>query len=111
MSKQNIHPKIAASLAALAIGAVLASVPAFAQQYGRSPNDGGMVTAPSGGQQLYNSAAPQPASPPHYGRNVDDGGLVDEPKGGQRSLNNSATPQQSTPPHYGRNPDDGGLVQ
>ena len=45
-----MNKQITISLAALALGAALVSVPAFAQ---RAANDGGLITEPSG------SAAPQ----------------------------------------------------
>jgi hypothetical protein len=114
MSKQNMRTKMTVGVAALALGAVLASVPAFAQSTGRNPNDGGLITTPSGAQQsgrtLYNSAAPQTSAAPHYGRNANDGGLVDEPSGAQSTAR--STPQQApAPAQYGRNPNDGGLVR
>ncbi len=75
--------RITISVAALAVGAVLAAVPAFAQQaqphYGKAVNDGGSIDEPSApaGRALYNSVSPQTPSVPHYGKAVNDGGSID----------------------------------
>jgi hypothetical protein len=88
------------TIAALAFGAVLASVPAFAA--GRAPNDGGLVdvTTPASSKPIYNSVA----APAHYGRGLNDGGIVDNVNG---------TPAKVTPipnpPHVGRAMNDGGF--
>lgn len=100
MNKQNI----AISIAALALSTALASVPAFAQNYGRNVNDGGMVTTVPGATSQ--PSTPQQPSAPSYGRNVNDGGMVAEPTG-QRPLYNSVP--DSTPPHYGKPLNDGGM--
>jgi hypothetical protein len=75
-------------LAALAFGAALASVPAFAQQgqqpsapsYGRAANDGGTVTpSQQAGARSYYDVVPQnkkPSTTPLYGRAPNDGGTV-----------------------------------
>jgi hypothetical protein len=87
-------------IAALAFGAALASVPAFAA--GRAPNDGGLVdvTAPAPSKPIYNSAA----TPVHYGKALNDGGIVDNVNGTAPKI----TPVQ-TPPHVGRALNDGGF--
>jgi hypothetical protein len=88
------------TIAALAFGAILASVPAFAA--GKAPNDGGPVdvTTPAPSKPIYNSVA----APAHYGKALNDGGVVD---------NVSGTPAKdtpiSTPPHYGKALNDGGM--
>ncbi len=114
MSKQNVRTKMTVSLAALALGATLASIPAFAQTPGRNANDGGSVSAPGGGQSsgtkpLYNSVSQQKPTTPSYGRNANDGGMVNEPSGGQPA-GATSTPQQK-PSAPSRNPNDGGVVQ
>jgi hypothetical protein len=88
------------TIAALAFGAALASVPAFAA--GRAANDGGPVdvTAPAPSKPVYNSAA----APVHYGRALNDGGIVDNVNGTAPKI----TPAQNSP-HVGRALNDGGF--
>jgi hypothetical protein len=112
---------ITIGVAALALGAALATAPAIAQQqthYGKPVNDGGPVDEPNAtaGQRIYNSATPAtPSAPaaPHYGKAVNDGGPVDEPSAAQnkaaQTQNRSAQQQPQTPPHYGRPLNDGGF--
>jgi hypothetical protein len=85
-----MNKQITVSLAALALGAALVSVPAFAQ---RAANDGGLITEPSGfaapqtsqrapatspaGRHLYNSAPNSvPQQPAPSGRPANDGGPI-----------------------------------
>ncbi len=88
------------TIAALAFGAILASVPAFAA--GKAPNDGGPVdvTTPAPSKPIYNSVA----APSHYGKALNDGGIVDNVSGTPAAV----TPIQ-TPPHYGKALNDGGM--
>jgi hypothetical protein len=92
-------------VAVLAFGAVLASVPAFAQSvhYGRAYNDGGMVdvTASPPSKPI---SQPLPAAPAHYGKALDDGGIVDKPTASAPKVN---VVQSS--PHVGRALNDGGF--
>jgi hypothetical protein len=108
MNKQ----KVVVSIAALAFGTALVSAPALAQNYGRAANDGGAVSAPSGGasQPLYNSVPQSTPSTPHYGRALDDGGTVDEPTAAQTSASQqgSQTSTANQKPYYGRAMNDGG---
>ena len=106
--------RITIRIAALAFGAAVIASPALAQQYGRSPNDGGQISEPqskSNSQPLYNSVTPQTPAAPQSGRAANDGGLVNEPSAAQiaaaKAQSNIA--QQSTPAHYGRALNDGGL--
>lgn len=114
MHKEITRTKIVTSLGALALGVALSSVPAMAQ-YGRSANDGGLVTV-SGAQpqaaaaQYYNYAAGQPTAYKYpLGRSANDGGLVAEPAGAPIPLAHAVSHAASAP-HYGRSPNDGGLV-
>jgi hypothetical protein len=102
----NKH-SIAMGLAALAFGA-LAAVPASAQNYGRNPNDGGLVQAQGGDYYPPQKPTAQSSAPAYYGRPLNDGGMVQD-RPAQRQLYNSA-PQKTptTPPHYGRPMNDGG---
>jgi hypothetical protein len=109
--------RITISVAALAVGAVLAAVPAFAQQaqphYGKAVNDGGLIDEPSApaGRALFNSVSQQMPSAPHYGKGVNDGGLVDQPNAAQLAAAQaqSKVAQQKPVPHYGKGVDDGGV--
>ncbi len=96
----------------LALGAALASAPAFAQSVGRSANDGGLVSTTGAAPRLFNSAAGSrtPASAPaaQPGRSVDDGGLVSV-SGTAPAAPVSRAP--SAPASSGRSPNDGGLIQ
>jgi hypothetical protein len=87
MKRQNLRPQIA--IAALALAASIAAVPAFAQ---RSPNDGGAfpeptVAQPSVVRSKRKTSAPKPAAP-QIGRNVNDGGTPVEPSVAQHSATN-----------------------
>lgn len=104
---KNLRPQIA--IAALALGASLFSVQAFAQQ--RNVNDGGPVIVPPGAKLDATPTASLPVAA--YGRNVNDGGLVAEPKVAQAKpgkTKKTAT-QAPAPQHFGRNVDDGGPIQ
>lgn len=108
-------PKIATSLAALALSAVLVSGAAFAQSSGKPANDGGYIPEPAGSasRPIYNSV-PQntTVAPPHYGKPIDDGGLIDEPGAAAKAAAERAN-QHSTiadRPHYGRPINDGGSI-
>jgi hypothetical protein len=108
------------TIAALAFGAVLVSVPAFAQQaphYGKGVDDGGLIDEPTAPapKRLYNSAAaPTSTSTPHYGKGLDDGGMVDPPTAAQlaaaKSVSAAVAKQKPAAPHYGKGVDDGGLI-
>jgi hypothetical protein len=89
------------AIAALAFGAVLVSVPAFAA--GRAPNDGGQVdvTTPPSSKPIYNSVS---AAPAHYGKALNDGGIVDNVNGTPAKVTPIATPV-----HYGKALNDGGF--
>ncbi len=89
------------TIAALAFGAVLASVPAFAA--GRAPNDGGQVdvAAPRSSKPIYNSVS---AAPAHYGKALNDGGIVDTPSAPVPKIT-----WVTNPPHVGRGLNDGGF--
>jgi hypothetical protein len=93
------------TIAALAFGAVLASVPAFAQSvhYGRAYNDGGLVdaTAPPSSKPTSQTL---PAAPAHYGKALNDGGIVDNPTTSAPKVD-----VVQNPPHVGRALNDGGL--
>jgi hypothetical protein len=103
--------RISISIAALALGATLASAPAFAQQvqphYGKGVNDGGSIDEPRGPapKPLYNSATP---SAVHYGKGLNDGGLSDPPSAKQLRAAGHITWKQY-PAHYGKGMDDGGM--
>jgi hypothetical protein len=105
MMMQALRPQIA--IAALALGATLCSVPAFAQA--RSVNDGGQVSVPAGAT-LDGGSHIAPA--PNLGRNINDGGLPAEPTAAQLKATQSKnkTAQKPAPQHFGRNVDDGGPV-
>jgi hypothetical protein len=106
MKKLSLHPQIA--IVALALGATLCSVPAFAQA--RSVNDGGQVSVPAGATLNGGSHI---ASAPNLGRNINDGGIPAEPTAAQlkaTQATKSKTAQKPTPQHFGRNVDDGGPV-
>jgi hypothetical protein len=106
---------ITISVAALAFGVALASVPAFAQtHYGRALNDGGMAddySSATPAKPLYNSAKPAVAATPHYGRALNDGGMADDysSTGQPAAKTQSKFDQQQTPPHYGKPLNDGGF--
>jgi hypothetical protein len=106
MKKLSLRPQIA--IVALALGATLCSVPAFAQA--RNVNDGGQVSVPAGATLDGGSHI---ASTPNLGRNVNDGGMPAEPTAAQvkaAQATKSKTAQKPAPQHYGRNVDDGGPV-
>jgi hypothetical protein len=107
MKIQTLRPQIA--IVALALGATLCSVPAFAQA--RSVNDGGQVSVPAGATLNGGSHI---ATAPNLGRNVNDGGIPAEPTAAQvkaaQASAKSKTAQKSAPQHFGRNVDDGGPV-
>lgn len=103
--------RISISIAALALGATLASAPGFAQQvqphYGKGVNDGGMIDEPrSPAPRLYNTAAPPAVV--HYGKGLNDGGLVDTPNAKELAAARRIKWVQN-PPHYGKALNDGGL--
>jgi hypothetical protein len=103
--------RISISIAALALGATLASAPAFAQQaqphYGKGINDGGMIDEPRGPapKPLYNSTA---STTVHYGKGLNDGGLSDPPSAKDLAASRHITWTQY-PPHYGKAMNDGGM--
>lgn len=103
--------RISITIAALALGATVASAPAFAQQaqphYGKGVNDGGLVDEPRGRapKRLYNSTTPTAV---HYGKGLNDGGLTDPPSAKQMSAAGHITWKQY-PPHYGKALNDGGM--
>jgi hypothetical protein len=104
--------RITTAIAALALGAAVAASPALAQQYGRSPNDGGPISSVQpNSQPLYNSVAPQTPAAPQYGKAPNDGGLINEPSGGQAAATKgqTTTAQESSPTHYGKPLNDGGM--
>jgi hypothetical protein len=104
--------RITTTIAALALGAAVVASPAFAQQYGRSPNDGGPIsTPPTNSKTLYNSAAPQTPAAPQYGKAANDGGPINEPSGSQAAAakGQTNTAQESGPTHYGKPLNDGGM--
>jgi hypothetical protein len=103
MKMQTLRPQIA--IVALALGATLCSVPAFAQA--RSVNDGGQVSVPAGATLNGGSHI---ASSPNLGRNINDGGIPAEPTAAQVKAAQSKTAQKPAPQHFGRNVDDGGPV-
>jgi hypothetical protein len=106
MKKLSLHPQIA--VVALALGATLCSVPAFAQA--RNVNDGGQVSVPAGATLNGGSHI---ASAPNLGRNINDGGIPAEPTAAQvkaAQATKSKTAQKPAPQHFGRNVDDGGPV-
>jgi hypothetical protein len=106
MKMQTLRPQIA--IVALALGATLCSVPAFAQA--RNVNDGGQVNVPAGATLDGGSHI---AATPNLGRNVNDGGMPAEPTAAQlkaAQATKSKTAQKPAPQHYGRNVDDGGPV-
>lgn len=99
--------KMHITAAAVTVGVMLASVPAFAQQhYGRNPNDGGIVdvTAPPSSKPIYNVATPAPV---HYGRNYNDGGIVEVSPA--QAAAQSKIKWVQNPPHIGRALNDGGF--
>lgn len=109
---------ITISVAALAVGAVLASVPAFAQaahpHYGKGVDDGGLIDEPAApaGKGLYLAVSQPTPSTPHLGKGLDDGGLTDPPTAAQLAAakRESQVAQQLKPvPHYGKAMDDGGM--
>lgn len=101
------------SVAAAAFGSVLIMQPASAQNYGRNPNDGGLVQVQGDYYPPQTSTAP--SAPPHYGRPANDGGLVDVQPSGPALYNSARTrtakqvKTPATPPHYGRPLNDGGF--
>jgi hypothetical protein len=105
--EEAMNKQISVSLAALALGAALISVPAFAQ---KSANDGGSVAEPSG--STARQSAQQAPGAPHSGKSVNDGGLIDEPAAaptGQRLYNSVQGPQQAAPTKVtGKSANDGG---
>lgn len=114
MNKQNLFPQIARRVAALALGATIISAPAFAQNYGRNVNDGGIppepaVTAKPTTKSQNKVVSSQPA---YYGRNLNDGGIPPEPTAAAKAAANAhaAAPKQPAPAQYGRNVNDGGQV-
>ena len=80
--------KIMTGMAALAIGAAVASTSAFAQNAGRNPNDGGLIKQGDYYQPQKSAQRPSrapsenfkqgdyyaPESAPHIGRPMNDGG-------------------------------------
>jgi hypothetical protein len=114
MNKQTLFPQIAIRVAALALGAAFVSAPAFAQNYGRNVNDGGIppepaVSAPAATKSQNKVVSQQPA---YYGRNVDDGGMPPEPTAAAKAAASShaAAQKPAAPAQYGRNVNDGGQV-
>ena len=104
MKLQTLRPRIA--IVALALGATLCSVPAFAQA--RNVNDGGLVNVPAGSTLNGGSHI---ASAPNMGRNVNDGGIPAEPTAAQlKQAAKNKVAQKPAPQHFGRNVDDGGPV-
>jgi hypothetical protein len=106
--------RITTAIAALALGAAAAAAasPALAQQYGKSPNDGGPISTPqTNSKPLYNSAAPQTPAAPQYGKAANDGGPINEPSGSQAAATKGQTntAQESSPVHYGKPLNDGGM--
>ena len=114
--------KIAVGLAAFAFGAAL-TAPAFAQNAGRNPNDGGLIQEPSAAQ--ISAASPQTkqskkprtkisaqSQPVNLGRAANDGGIPPEPNAADLAAasRSQSAPQAAASPRPGRNPDDGGLV-
>jgi hypothetical protein len=98
-----------ASIAALAIGAVLVSVPALAQQ--RNPNDGGLVNLPAGAK-LDGGSKATTSSNTYYGRAANDGGPGPQPTAAQMnaaSAQNKTANQAPSQPHVGRPQNDGGM--
>jgi hypothetical protein len=98
--------KMHITAAAVAVGVMLASVPAFAQyRIGRAPNDGGdaSVMTPPPSKPIYNMVP----APVRYGRNYNDGATVEV------SPAQSAAARKVTwtkyPPHVGRALNDGGF--
>ncbi len=103
MSKQTF------AIAALALGAVLASVPAMAQSAARSPDDGGLVQAQQGDYYAPQTSTTRSSSAPaYYGRPLNDGGMVPEPSG-QRLYNSAPDRMSNAPGHLGRPLNDGGF--
>src|ERR1700688_3845572 len=101
--------KIATGAVALALGATLYSLPAFAQ---RNPNDGGTV-AVTPGAKLDSPASTAKPTTPYFGRGADDGGTGPQPTGVQADAGKSqkkSVGQKPAAPQLGRNPNDGGMV-
>jgi len=99
------------AIAALTLGIAIASVPALAQNYGRNPNDGGLIQqqAQQGDYYAPQTSTKQSNAPAYYGRALNDGGMVPEPSGQQRLYNSAPDRTSNTPPHYGRAQNDGGF--
>jgi hypothetical protein len=96
------------AIAALALGAVLASVPAMAQNAARNPDDGGLIQAQQGDYYAPQTSTPRSNAPAYYGRPLDDGGMVPEPSGQQRLYNSARNRTSNAPGHLGRPLNDGG---
>jgi hypothetical protein len=95
-----MNKQINVSLAALALGVALVSVPAFAQKAG---NDGGPTSEPSG--SVAQRSPSQVSVAQQYGKPVNDGGSVQEPaqqaqqpvSSSKKLYNSAAKPQQAAP--------------
>jgi hypothetical protein len=87
---------ITLSLAALALGSVLAAAPAFAQSAARPPNDGGTVTTPNNGQSGQGGDYYQPQAGPQSTT-----GLQMNAQGSQGAMNDCAARFRSYNPQTG----------
>jgi hypothetical protein len=97
--EKPMNKQINISLTALALGAALVSVPAFAQ---KASNDGGPPGEPTGA--VARSTSSQSSASPYSGKPVNDGGLVQEPTqqaqsaaNSKKLYNSAARPQQAAP--------------
>jgi len=101
-------------IAALAFGAAIAASPVFAQQTGKSLNDGGSFASQQqpNAQPLYNSVPSQTPVTPQTGKSTNDGGIAAEPSTGNvaatRAASNTAKPSTAAP-YTGKGANDGGM--
>jgi hypothetical protein len=104
--KKHIRPSLA--VAALALGAALASAPALAQ---KANNDGGTPPEPAAQAVQSQSKSTAIATNPYYGRNANDGGTGAQPTDAQlkAAAAQSKGTQQASAPHMGKPLDDGGM--
>jgi len=98
-------------------GVALFSASAFAQSYGKNPNDGGLAPEPPASAPATVKATTAKGTvasqqPAYYGKNINDGGLPPEPTPAAKSTARSqpATPKPAAPTQVGRNVNDGGSV-
>jgi hypothetical protein len=117
MRKQNLLPRIALRVAALALGAAFVAAPAWAQNSGRNVNDGGMPAEPAVTATATKGTATKPSKvvsqqPTFSGRNPDDGGMPPEPTAAAKAAapSQSASRQKTLSAPSGRNPNDGGQL-